>query len=640
MFDFVRTHNRLFQVLLGVLIIPSFVVFGVQSYSRLGGEGSESVASVDGRDITQADWDAQQRRSLDQARQRNPNVEAKMFDTPQAKRQALDAIVRDRVMQAAQAHQWLESSDERVRIELQKSPEFEQLRQMDPTQRSLLLAQQGMTPDSFLEYLRNVLSQQQAMAGVELGTFVPALTRQAGINAFFGKRDIAWQRFDPKDYAAAQQPTDVQVLAYYADKSHAAEFTAPEQAAIEYVVLDLDALKARIAPAQADVQKYYDDHKNQFTAPEERHVSHILVKVDANASPADRDKAKARADQILAEVKKDPARFAAVAKASSDDGGTKDNGGDLDWVAKDTFKGDLASTIFSMKSGDIAGPVRSDVGYHVLMLTGVRGGTPKSLAEVQPQVIDALRTEAAQKQYAGVAEQFSNTVYEQPDSLDPVIKALNLQKQTATVQRTPAADSIGPLASPKLLQAVFAADTLTGKHNTAAVETARNQLVSARVVSYQAAHLKPLAEVKEQVVAAVRNAQAAAAARKAGEARLAEARKSPDAALPLAASVGRAAPTENVPHEVVDAALKADISRGPALTGLTLAEGGYAVIRVLKDVPPAAGDETAQQRDAIDHAFREAAATATFDSLKNRYKVKIDDKRVAQAAAAAASAGE
>src|SRR5262249_34737764 len=149
-----------------------------------------------------------------------------------------------------------------------------------------------------------------------------------------------------------------------------------------------------------------------------------------------------------------------VAKRSSDDGGTRDNGGDLDWVTRDTFKGPLGDAIFALKQGEIGGVVQSDVGFHVVVVTGIPGGGVRTLAEVQGQIADALRTEQAQKKYAGLAETFTNTVYEQPDSLDPVLKALNLQKQTATVHRTPAPDASGPLASKRLLDAVFAPDAL------------------------------------------------------------------------------------------------------------------------------------------------------------------------------------
>ena len=102
----------------------------------------------------------------------------------------------------------------------------------------------------------------------------------------------------------------------------------------------------------------------------------------------------------------------------------------------------------------------------------------------------------AQKRYAEVAEQFTNTVYEQSDSLQPAIDKLKLEKRSATVQRTPAPGATGPLASAKLLEAVFGNDAVRNKRNTDAVEVGPNQLASARVVEYTPARTLPLAEVQ------------------------------------------------------------------------------------------------------------------------------------------------
>jgi peptidyl-prolyl cis-trans isomerase D len=637
MFDFVRTHNRILQVVLGLLIIPSFAIFGIQGYTHMMSENSAAVASVDGKDISIAEWDAQQRRALEQARERNPNLDPKEFDTPEAKRAALDTIIRDRVMQAAVFHQNLESSEERVALEVQKNPDFAQIRAMTPEQREAFFIQRGMTPNGFMDYLRDTMARTQALRGVATSSLVPAVTTKAGLDAFFDKREIQWQRFDTKDYAAAAQPTDAQIQAWYDDKAHTADFLAPEEAKIDYVVLDIEALKAQINPSQAELQAYYDKHKTSYTAPEERHVSHIFVAVDPKAPEADRAKAKARAEELLAEVRKNPATFADVAKRSSEDGGTKANGGDLDWVTRDTFKGALGDAVFALKQGEI-GLAQSGEGYHVIEVTGIRGGGTRPLAEVQGQIADALRTEQAQKKYADVSEKFTNAVYEQPDSLDPVMKELNLQKQSATVKRTPAPDAIGPLASKRLLDAVFAPDALNNKHNTEAIETARSQLVSAHVVSYQAAHRRPLAEVHDQIVAALRSAQATAAARKDGTARLAAAQKDAGLALPLSATVGRAVRGTDVPRQVTDAALKADITKGPVVTGVELPDGGYAVVRVVKDVPRAADDaESAQAKDVVANNFEDAESQALFDALKARYKTKIDEERLAHANAAASS---
>ncbi|MET0382239.1 MAG: SurA N-terminal domain-containing protein [Burkholderiaceae bacterium] len=103
MFDFVRSHNRLLQVLLGLLIVPSFAIFGVQSYTRMNGDEAAAVAEVDGRDVTRVEWDNQQRESVERIRMQRPGVDPKTLDSPQSKRQTLDAIVGGRGVVAAGA---------------------------------------------------------------------------------------------------------------------------------------------------------------------------------------------------------------------------------------------------------------------------------------------------------------------------------------------------------------------------------------------------------------------------------------------------------------------------------------------------------------------------------------------------------
>ena len=244
MFDFVRSHNRLLQIALGLLIIPSFGIFGVQSYLSMNDEQTRAVASVDGRDISRAEWDAQHRKEVDEIRQRNPQVDLKLLDTPDAQKRALDTIVRDRVMQAAVVHEDLSVSQERIDHEYQTNPEFQQLRALPGAQRDALLAQQGLSGNLLLQNIGQTLARNQALQGVAGSGFIPASSMKATTDAWFDQRDIQWQRFDAKDYLAAIQPTDAQVDAYY--KAHAADFFAPEQARIEYLVLDAAALQSQV----------------------------------------------------------------------------------------------------------------------------------------------------------------------------------------------------------------------------------------------------------------------------------------------------------------------------------------------------------------------------------------------------------
>jgi peptidyl-prolyl cis-trans isomerase D len=638
MFDFVRSHNRLLQIGLGVLIIPTFGFFGISSYMQ-SNEQSVAVASVDGHEISRADWDTQHRKDIDQIRSRNPQVDLKQLDTPEAQRQSLDTLVRDRVMQAAVAREGLAVSDDRIKHEYLTNPQFDQLRQFTKEQRDAILAQQGLTGNALFDNIGQSLARAQALQGVATSGFMPASSNKATVDAWFDTRDIQWQRFDTKDYAAAIAPTDAQVDAYY--KAHAADFVAPEQAKIEYLLLDAAALQSQVKADPTLVQGYYDANKSRYTTAEERRASHILINVAPNASAADVAKAKAQAEGVLAEVRKDPAAFADIAKKSSQDGGSAAQGGDLDFMRKGAIPGPFSDTLFAMKDGEISDVVRSDAGFHIIKMTGTRGGSVKPFDEVKPQIEDQLRLQEAQKLFAVDAEKFTNTVYEQPDSLDPAAKAFQLTKQTATVQRRPAPGATGPLASPKLLSAVFASDAIKNKHNTEAVEAGPSQLVSAHVVEYTAQHARPLDEVHDQVVEAVRKQLAMAATKKDGEARVADAKKDPALALPLTATVSRIDQSGAVPRPVVEAALKADLSKGPTVVGLPLADGGFAVIRVLKSTPhvPDAG-EADQAKTVFTNAFEDAEAQAVYDSLKARYKVKYFDDRIAKVTAQAASASD
>ena len=631
MFDFVRSHNRLLQIALGVLIIPTFGFFGITSYLQ-SGEGTVAVASVDGRDITRAEWDTQHRKEVDAARQRNPQADLKQLDAPEAQRASLDSIVRDRVMQAAVAHEHLAVSDDRIVREYQTNPQFAQLRAMPKDQRDAFLAQRGLTGNQLYDNIGQGLTRNQALEGVATSGFIPATSLKSSTDAWFDQRDIQWQHFDLKDYAAKIQPTDAQVDAYY--KAHAAEFFAPEQAKIEYLVLDPTALAAQVKADPTLVQEYYKNNSARYTTPEERSASYILAKVAPNASPADVAKAKALADAELAEVRKNPAAFSDIARKIPQDGGPLE-GGDLDFMRKGALGiPALDDALFKMKQGDISDIIRIDSGFQIVKVTGVRGGSVKPFDEVKGQIEDLLKQQEAQKLFASNAEKFTNTVYEQPDSLDPAAKAFQLTKQTATVTRKPD-PAQGPLASPKLLAAIFASDSIKGKHNTEAIEAGPSQLVAAHVVEYLPQRTRPLAEVREQVVDAVRKAEATAAAKKDGEARVAEAKK--DAALVLGqpATVGRSDRTGAVPKEVTLAALKVDLSKGPAVVGVPLADGGYAAVRVLKSSTHA---PDAQWKDAATYAYEDAEAQAVYDSLKARYKVKYNEERIAKTTSQAASA--
>ncbi len=633
MFEFVRTHTRLLQFLLVLLIFPSFVFFGVQGYSQFA-EGAKSVvASVDGQSISQPEWDAAHQRQVENARRQNPKLEAKALDTPTARQQTLDVLVRDRVLRAAVRDLHLSVTDERLRALFVNDPQFAAMRNPDGTVNKEMLALQGMSSEGFAAQLRQDLASQQVLRGLLASGVAGPVVAGAALEPLLQRREVAYLRFDAKDYLAKVKPSQADLEAFH--KSHEAGFKAPEHASIEYVSIDLETLKKGVSVADKDLRDYYEQNASRYTQSEERRARHILIKADKDMPTEARGKARAQAEALLADVRKAPSNFADLARKHSQDEGSAANGGDLDFFGRGAMVKPFEDAVFAMKAGEISSLIESEFGYHIIKLEALRGGDKKPFEAVRASIDDEVRKQQAAKKWAEVAEVFTNTVYEQSDSLQPVMDKLKLEKLSASVQRSPAPDAKGVLASAKLLDAVFGNDAVNKKRNTDAVEIGPNHLTAARVVQHVPARALPLAEVLETVRLRLSAEQAAALARQEGQARLAEAKKDAKVELKEHTTLSRLDP-QGLPRSLLDAVLRADANQLPALLGVDLGAAGYVVVRVEKVLPGTQTDEERKQlRGQYAQAFGQAEALAYYEALKARYKVQI---KPGVAAAAAASA--
>ena len=633
MFEFIRTHSRLTLGFLLLLIIPSFVFFGVENYSRSTGGDNIEVAQIDGQAITRAEWNQVHQRYVERARRQSPTLDVMALDTPEARRDTLDGLLRERVLLAAARDLHLIPSDARLQRQFQTDEQFAGIRNPDGTVNRELLALQGLSSELFAQQLRQELAMQQVLSGVTETALAPASTAKLSLDAMLERREVQLQRFDPMVYRGQVTPTDADIEAFY--KANDALFRAPEQADIEYVVLDLAALGAGVVVPEEDLRKYYTENASRYTATEERRASHILIKAEAGMAAADRKLAKDRAEALLAQARKSPGNFAELARKNSNDPGSAVKGGDLDFFGRGAMVQAFDNAVFAMKPGEISNLVETDFGFHIITLTAVRGGEKKPFESVRPEIEAEVRKSLAQKKYVEAAEQFTNTVFEQSDSLQPVIDKLKLTKLTATVQRTPLPGASGPLVAPKLLEAVFGNDAVRNKRNTNAVETGSNQLVSARVVQHTPARALPLAEVKEGVRDGLIQQQSAALARKEGEARVAALSKAPGEALPVSLTLSRVQ-AQGAPRSVIDAVLRADPAKLPVVTGVDLGSQGYVVLRVTKVVPRETlpgGD--AQMQAQYTQAWAAAESLAYQEALKKRFKAEIKTAVVAEAASAA-----
>ncbi|KQQ97474.1 SurA N-terminal domain-containing protein [Massilia sp. Leaf139] len=634
MFDFVRNNKRLLQGVLLLLIIPSFVLVGVDSYQDRG-DSATGVAEVDGRNITQQEWDDAQRRQIDQARQQmGPQFDQKIFDTPQAKREVLENLVAERAVNAEIARSHLTVSDQAVfkainAIETFRKPDGS----FDMEGYRAALAAQGLTPEAFDARMRRDMAIQQLAGSIQGTAFVPrsVASRISDIND--QEREVQELVFPIAQYLPQVKVTDEMVKAFY-DKN-ATLFQIPETVKAEYIVLDSAAVESQVSVSDAEISQFYSANQKRFTTPEQRTASHILITKAQGAKPAEEAAAKAKAEAVLAQVRANPADFAAIAKTQSQDPGSAPAGGDLGLVERGSLVKSVEDAIYGLKDGEVSGIVPSEFGYHIIKLTSLKPQVQKSLEEAKTEIAAEVKKSKLSKKYSELAEQFNDSVYEQSESLKPTAEKLGLTIQTAdglTRKPNPALGA-APFNNEKFLAALYSTDSIKNKRNTEAVEVAPAVLIAGRVAEFKPATKRPLAEVEAQIRQRVTAEEALRLARQAGEAKLAAAKASGDAA-----GFGDVKVLSRTKEPAINpvgalAVFKADVTKLPAYVGVDLPGQGYAVYRIGKVAQPAQPDTArrAQEAEQIGNLVGQAELYNFVEAIKVKSKAKINAAAPAKA---------
>lgn len=594
MFDAIRKHQRLLQFVLLLLILPAFVFFGLSGYQGMMSPDT-GVGSVAGRPITQQDFDQAQRERLGQMRQMlGDAVDPAMLDTPAARTELLEGLIAQRAMAAQAASRQVAVTDDRVRQTVLAIPGLTRPDgSFDDARYKALLSAQNLTPAGFEARLRSELAMQTMPDSVQSSAFLPRTVRDRLAALQDESREVRLLLFPAADYRSKVIPDEAMLKAYY--DAHPQDFEIPESARIEYVVLSREALSAQVNVGADDLKAYYEQNKARYGSPEERRASHILIKAGPDA--------KAKAEQLMAKLKADGSQFKTLARTASDDPGSAAQEGDLGFFNRGMMVKPFSDAVFAMQKGELRGPVESEFGQHIIVLTDIRPGGEKPFEAVRAEIEKEVKLQQAGQKYAEAAESFTNLVYEQSDSLKPAADKYGLSIQTAdNVSRQPAANAArgSALSNARLLGAVFGDDVARNKRNTEAVEIAPGQLAAARVIEYRPARRKPLADVTDAVRQAVIAQEAGKLAQQAGEARLAEMRagKADASGFSPARLLNRTNPA-GVPPQVLENVFRMPSQTLPAVAGADLGGEGYVIAQLIKVVSPTA-EVIAQRAPGID----------------------------------------
>ncbi|HRD90147.1 MAG: SurA N-terminal domain-containing protein [Candidatus Accumulibacter sp.] len=625
-FDSVRNNKRLVQIFLALIALP-FAFWGVDSYVRGGGSGAD-LASVGDTKITQQQFDQAWRVQQDRMRQAlGDSFRPESMNTPEARLAVLNSLVDQRLLLLEAAKGRLGASDEALREVIGRIPALQENGQFSMARYQSALAAQGLSQTQFEAQIRQDLTLQELVAAIG-DTGIAASTETGRILAIQSEeRQVAEFRIAPEGFAGQIKIDEPALRKFYEENGKRFEIT--EQARVEYVLFSVADLVGQAVVTDADLHAWYDSHRDRYQQPEERRASHILIL--AATGDADKDSARAKAEEVLKEVQKAPARFADLARKYSQDPGSAAKGGDLGVVARGTMVKPFEEAVFSLRENELSGLVQSEFGYHIIMVTGIRPGKQRSFAEVRPEIESELKQQAAQRRFAEEAEAFSNTVYEQPDSLQPAVERFKLKlQQSAWIPRNPPPEAmarLGPLGNAKALSAIFSEDSIKNKRNTEAIEVAPNTLLAARVIEHRPASVRPFEVVKSEIEATLKAQGEAALARSAGEARLAELRQggADTVAWAPVRKLSRQDPRQLSPA-AARAIFSADVHKLPAYVGAATGDAGYVLYKIVKVVQPEGLDEARRQALQREYALilGQEDFAAYLAGLRQRYKIDIN----------------
>jgi peptidyl-prolyl cis-trans isomerase D len=624
MFDAVRNNRKIVQIFLALILVP-FALVGVEAFIRNNSASDEAATVGDSKISRQEFLDALRQQQERAQAQFGGRIDPAVLDNPELRQAVMNSLVNQRVLRMAVAKGNLRLNDNQLAEFIAADPELQENGQFSKSKYEALVASQGKSREAFEAGLRQDIVFQQVMMPIANGALPGKTTNDQWLGIQLEEREVSEFVLKPEQYVGQAKVSADAVKAYY--ESNRKQFELPEQVRVEYLVLSLDAMAQAEQVSAEDVKKAYE--------------------TTSGAALKQRESARQKAEQLLAEVRKDPKRFAELAKANSQDPGSKDNGGDLGFFPRGAMVKPFDDAVFKMKVGDISPIVESDFGFHIITLNEVRKGNAgeerrashilltkpagaKSFESERKDIEANLKRQAAQSKFAKMSEDFSESVFTQADSLKPAADKYHLSvQQSGWISR---AAPQGPFANPKLLEALFSEDALKNKRNTDAVEVAPGTLVAARVLEHKPAALQSLESVQGAIQKHLALEEAGKLAAKDGAEKVGRLVKGENLNLTWGTprflsrlQAGSMAP------ELARAMFGASVSKLPSFSGLEIPGGGYVLLRITKIKPyqAAQGDgandgKVSAVRQQYSRLIAEQEFSAWLAAARARYEVKIN----------------
>lgn len=502
-----NAQSTVAKVIVG-LIVLTFALFGVDSI--VGGFGGEpEVAVVNGNDIKEIEFlqavDQKKRQILGQM---GENADPALIDDQRLKQSVLEGLIDQEILLQNALEQGVYISDQSINQLITGINQFKVDGQFDNDLFLASIRNFGLTTQTFKESIRKEVLISQPRNAIISSSFLLEDEFNRVIEIDRQTRNYSVATFNYSDYIDSVTVDDSEIDDFYA--SHKSDFATAESVDVEFVELTKASLLDKVTVTEEAILKAFEREVDNFEAMEERNASHILIEISDDVSE---EQAKDQINNISVRLAEGES-FEVLAKELSDDIGSASQGGNLGFASKGAYLPAFDDALFALSEGDISKPVLTEYGYHLIKLNEIQTLPAPTLEDMRFSLEAELKAEKVETLFVELSESLADISYASSDLNEPADE-LGLEIKT---QSKVTADTVdGVFGTPRVKKALFSSDVLKDGNNSELIELNADTVIVVRAAKHYPASEQPLAEVKEQIVAQLKQEKATAAAIAAAE---------------------------------------------------------------------------------------------------------------------------
>jgi peptidyl-prolyl cis-trans isomerase D len=397
-----KAQSTFIQIIV-VIIALVFIFWGVGA--NLTGD-RQAALLVNGEEISfqqfQQAYDRAYQRMSDQF---GGNMPQGLAETLGIKQQVINQLIQTTLLRQGAEEMGILVSAQEVRQIIEGMVQFQENGVFNIERYKTVLAANRMAPTKFEDTMRADLLSEITVR--DIGKFASTAT-DFEIQEIYSQQNekiaLRYVQISPDQFIDQVTIDDQAVKAWFEDVKE--NYKSEPQIKLKYLPFTYASVGRKIAVDASKVEQYYHDNMSQFNVPERRHARHILLQATDNDSAEHLQEQAAKAEEIRKRAQNGE-DFSALAREYSE-GPSKDSGGDLGFFAAGQMVPAFDQAVFSMQPGEISDVVKTQFGYHIILLEEIQQAQTRPLEEVKAEIITTLQ----QKEAEGLAFQVANDAYE------------------------------------------------------------------------------------------------------------------------------------------------------------------------------------------------------------------------------------